>query len=82
VKKYKDAYDFAEKVINNISFVKDLNIQVKVTPRVISFTGRKNDGFHGGGEITSSLMDHLEGIVNGLVYGYKQLKINRRNKNV
>ena len=72
--KYKDKNDFAEKIINKIPFVQDLNIKIKVSDYSIGFTPIKGKTFHGGQEVTASLMNHLEGIIDGLKYAYEKLK--------
>ena len=71
--KYKDKNDFAEKVVNKIPYIQDLNIRVKVTEYSMGFVPRKGAIFHGGNEITASLMNHLEGVVDGLRYAYSKL---------
>jgi len=72
--KYKDKNDFAEKVINKISFVQNLNIKVRVTEHSIGYRPLEGETFNGGNEITQSLMDNLGGIINGLRYAYEKLK--------
>lgn len=72
--KYVNRNDFAEKVINNMPFVQGLNIKVEVTEYSISYTPIKGRSFFGGREVTSSFMDTLGGIINGLRYGYDILK--------
>ena len=71
--KYKDKNDFAEKVVNKIPYIQDLNIKVRVTEYSIGYTPRKGETFHGGNEITASLMNHIEGVINGLQYAYSKL---------
>ena len=73
-KKYKNKNDFAEKVINNIPFVQNMNIKVTVTEYSIEYKPLKGEGFHGGAEITSGFMDRLSGIIDGLRYAYEELK--------
>ena len=72
--KYKNKYDFAEKVINKIPFVQSMNIKVRVGKYSISFAPLKGKGFYGGNEITTSFMDNLHGIIDGLIYAYEKLK--------
>ena len=72
--KYKGAYDFAEKTVNKIPFVKNMNIKVIVGEHSISYRPIAGECFCGGYEITASFMDHLGGIIDGLVYAYKELK--------
>ena len=76
--KYIDKNDFAEKVINKIPFVQNMNIWVKVTERSIGYTPIAGETFNGGNEITQSFMDHLGGIINGLRHGYE--KLNKEKK--
>jgi len=72
--KYKDKNDFAEKVINKIPFVQNMNIKVTVTEHSIGYTPLTGTSFYGGYEITMSFMDKLGGIVDGLRYAYDKLK--------
>ena len=72
--KYKNKNDFAEKVINKIPFVQNLNIKIIVDEYSTSFKPLKGDSFFGGHEITTSFMDKLSGIIDGLKYAYDELK--------
>lgn len=72
--KYKDKDDFAEKVINKVPFVQNMNVNVRVTKYSIGYTSLEGKSFNGGLEITQSLMDHLSGMINGLRYAYDFLK--------
>ena len=78
--KYKDKYDFAEKTINKIPFVQTMNIKVTVSEYSTGFTPLKGNVFYGGREITTSFMDHLSGIINGLVYAYTELRPKKKGK--
>ena len=73
MKKYKNKNDFAEKVINNIPFVQNMNISVSVGEHSVGYKPLKGKFFNGGQEITMSFMDKLGGIIDGLRYGYEQL---------
>lgn len=76
--KYKDKYDFAEKVINKIPFVQNMNIKVSVSEYSISYTALEGKTFIAGGVITSSFMNHLDGIIDGLGYAYDELNKKRK----
>ena len=72
--KYKDKNDFAEKVINKIPFVQNMNIRVRVSEYSISYKPLKGESFYGGNEVTAGFMDKLGGIIDGLRYAYKKLR--------
>ena len=76
--KYKNKYDFAEKTINKVPFVQTMNIKVRVSQYSIGFTPLKGEVFNGGNEITMSFMDHLGGIIDGLIYAYEEIKPKKR----
>lgn len=71
--RYKNKNDFAEKVINEIPFVQNMNIRARVTEYTISFEPREGESFYGGREVTTSFMDKLGGIIDGLRYAYDKL---------
>jgi hypothetical protein len=73
-KKYKDKNDFAEKIMNDLPFMKTMNIKVKVSDYTTSFIPRNGDSFFGGFTPTLSFMDKLSGMIDGLKYGYEILK--------
>jgi len=73
--KYKDKYDFAEKVVNNLPWIENSNIRVKVSEHIITYESREEKGFSFGSEgINASLLEYLKGIIDGLMYAYEILK--------
>jgi len=78
--KYKDENDFAEKVINKLSFVRSMNIKVAVSEYSIGYKPRKGKSFYGGREITATFMTELTGIIDGLRFAFKELKGNENEK--
>ena len=72
--KYKDKNDFAQKVINGIPFVQNMNINVYVCEHSISYQPIRGKHCLGGMDLTASFMDKLSGIIDGLRYAYDVLK--------
>ncbi|MCD6435790.1 MAG: hypothetical protein J7L15_05330 [Clostridiales bacterium] len=72
--KYKNKYDFAEKVINSLPWVKNVNIKVKLHEHSKSFKPRDGKGFTFGSEgMNATFLEYMVGVIDGLLYAYERL---------
>ena len=82
-KKYKNGNDFAEKVVNDLPFMQNMNIKVEVGENNISFKpieGETFSPYFASQGISFSFMDRLLGIIDGLRYAWEIIEKGRRVK--
>jgi len=74
-RKYKNKYEFAEKLINELPFLKNCNVKVELNEFSKSYKPINSDSFtFGNYDISKSVLDYIGGLIDGAIYAYEKLE--------
>jgi len=74
-KKYKDKYEFAEKLINELPFLKNCNIKVELSEFTKTYKPIDSNTFtFGNYDISTTLFSYIGGLIDGAIYAYEKLE--------
>jgi len=74
-RKYKNKYEFAEKLINELPFLKNCNVKVELSELTKSYKPIDSNTFtFGNYDISKSVLDYVGGLIDGAIYAYEKLE--------
>ena len=74
-RKYKNKYEFAEKLINELPLLKNCNVRVELNEFSKSYKPIDSDAFtFGNYDISMSLLSYIGGLIDGAIYAYEKLE--------